>query len=39
MNETLLQEMRRAEDVLANNDLSGFDEMLETLRDLEDTLR
>ena len=39
MNETLLQDMRRAEDILANNDLSGFDEILETLQDLEDTLR
>ena len=39
MNETLLQDMRRAEDILANNDLSGFDEMLETLQNLEDTLQ
>ena len=39
MNETLLQDVRRAEDILANNDLSGFDEMLETLQNLEDTLQ
>ena len=39
MNETLLQDVRRAEDILANNDLSGFDKMLETLQNLEDTLQ
>ena len=39
MNETLLQDVRRAENILANNDLSGFDEMLETLQNLEDTLQ
>ena len=39
MNEKLLQELRRAEEVIANNDLSGFDAMLESLQALEDTLQ
>ena len=39
MNEKLLQELRRAEEVIANNDLSGFDAMLESLQVLEDTLQ
>ena len=39
MNEKILQELRRAEEVLANNDLSGFDAMLESLQALEDTLQ
>ena len=39
MNEKLLQELRRAEEVIANNDLSGFDAKLESLQALEDTLQ
>ena len=39
MNEKMLQELRRAEEVIANNDLSGFDAMLDSLQSLEDTLQ
>ena len=39
MNEKLLQELRRAEEVIARNDLSGFDAMLDSLQSLEDTLQ
>lgn len=38
MNDAILQDLRRAENTLVKNDLSGFDDMLETLHRLEDTL-
>lgn len=39
MSESILQEIRRAEDVLENADYSGFDQMMEGLQQLEDTLQ
>lgn len=39
MSETILQDIRRAEDVLENADYSGFDQMMEGLQQLEDTLQ
>lgn len=39
MSETILQDIRRAEDVLENADYSGFDQMMEDLQQLEDTLK
>lgn len=39
MNEKMLQELRRAAEVLERNDLSGFDAMLESLQNIEDTLQ
>ncbi len=39
MSETILQDIRRAEDVLENADYSGFDQMMESLQQLEDTLQ
>lgn len=39
MSETILQDIRRAEDVLENADYSGFDQMMECLQQLEDTLQ
>ena len=39
MCETILQDIRRAEDVLENADYSGFDQMMEGLQQLEDTLQ
>lgn len=39
MSESILQEIRRAEDVLENADYSGFDQMMEELQQLEDTLQ
>lgn len=39
MNEKMLQELRRAAEVLEKNDLSGFDTMLESLQNIEDTLQ
>lgn len=39
MSETILQDIRRAEDVLENADYSGFDQMMEGLQQLEDTLK
>lgn len=38
MNEKLLQEVRRATDILEHGDYSGFDAMLENLQNLEDSL-
>ena len=39
MSETILQDIRRAEDVLENANYSGFDQMMEGLQQLEDTLQ
>lgn len=39
MSETILQDIRRAEDVLENADYSGFDQMMADLQQLEDTLQ
>ncbi len=39
MSEAILQDIRRAEDVLENADYSGFDQMMEGLQQLEDTLQ
>lgn len=39
MSESILQDIRRAEDVLENADYSGFDQMMEGLQQLEDTLQ
>ena len=39
MCETILQDIRRAEDVLENADYSGFDQMMADLQQLEDTLQ
>lgn len=39
MSETILQDIRRAEDVLESADYSGFDQMMEGLQQLEDTLQ
>lgn len=39
MSETILQDIRRAEDVLENADYSGFDQMMAGLQQLEDTLQ
>ena len=39
MSETILQDIRRAEDVLENADYSGFDQMTADLQQLEDTLQ
>ena len=39
INEKLLQEVRRTEDILVNCDFSGFDTMLEGLQNLEDSLK
>ena len=39
MSETILPDIRRAEDVLENADYSGFDQMMEGLQQLEDTLQ
>ena len=39
MNEKMLQELHRAAEVLEKNDLSGFDAMLESLQNIEDTLQ
>ena len=38
MSETILQDIRRAEDVLENADYSGFDQMMADLQQLEDTI-
>lgn len=38
MNEKMLQELRRAQEVLEKNDLSGFDAMMESLQNIEDSL-
>lgn len=39
MSEAILQDIRRAEDVLENADYSGFDQMMADLQQLEDTLQ
>lgn len=39
MNERLLCDLHRAEDILENGDMSGFDRMLEGLQQLEDSLQ
>lgn len=39
MSETILQDIRRAEDVLENADYSGFDQMMADLQQLEDALQ
>ena len=39
MNEKLLEEIRRTEDILENCDFSGFDTMMEGLEKLEDSLK
>ena len=38
MNEKMLQELRRAREVLEMNDLSGFDTMMDSLQSIEDSL-
>lgn len=39
MNESILQELHRAEEILQQNDLAGFDSMMESLQSLEDSLQ